>query len=142
MYSSLSEIWEGFTKNFFAGSKFSLKKAIPGAFFIFLYGALPPFLALVCFALWLSTQKIIFLRSFIPLFLIYILQILIFIKINRKWRGFPLYAVFAPLGLGLFSAILLNSTLKIISGRGVYWKGRAIYERGGIKPPKQVFENK
>jgi hypothetical protein len=74
--------------------------------------------------------------------LIYILQILIFIKINRKWRGFPLYAVFAPLGLGLFSAILLNSTLKIISGRGVYWKGRAIYERGGIKPPKQVFENK
>jgi predicted PurR-regulated permease PerM len=46
-----------------------------------------------------------------------------------------IYALLAPLGLALFLAILVNSTVRILSGRGVSWKGRTIYENGGLRPP-------
>lgn len=75
------------------------------------------------------------LNFFLPLFMTYIFQISIFIYINLKWRGKVFYAFLAPFGLALFLAILANSTIKVLSGKGVTWKGRAIYEKGGIRPP-------
>jgi chlorobactene glucosyltransferase len=142
MYSSLPEIWAGFTKNFFAGSGFSLGNAFSGAGSIFLFGVAPPVLAVVCFSMWLfggQNQNFYFL---VPLALVYILQTAIFRQIMREWRAFPVYAFLAPLGLALFGLILVNSTVKVLSGRGVQWKGRAIYKRGGgvSAPVTQIME--
>jgi chlorobactene glucosyltransferase len=128
MYSGFREIWEGFTKNLFSGMKFSLTKTFFGVISISLFGVLPAFLAFI--ALFFGNS--IF---FTPLVLIYILQILVFAFVQREWQGNALYALLAPFGLALFTAILINSTVKVLSGKGVTWKGRPIYEKGGVRPP-------
>lgn len=128
MYAGFREIWEGFTKNLFSGMKFSIAKTIFGSLSILFFGVLPVFFAV--FFLFFQNFNL-----FVPLFAAYIFQILIFIFINLKWRGNVFYAFLTPVGLALFLAILINSTVKILSGKGVIWKGRAIYEKGGIRPP-------
>lgn len=128
MYSGFREIWEGFTKNLFSGMKFSLIKTLLGAISISLFGVLPIFLAFTA----LFFGNFIF---FTPLVLIYILQILVFAFVQREWQGNALYALLAPFGLALFTAILINSTVKVLSGKGVTWKGRSIYEEGGVRAP-------
>jgi hypothetical protein len=45
------------------------------------------------------------------------------------------YAFTTPLGLSLFYTSLLISTINITRGKGVAWKGRRVYERGGINLP-------
>lgn len=128
MYSGFREIWEGFTKNLFSGMKFSIAKTIFGSLSILIFGVLPPLFAVV----FLLSENYDF---FPPFFIAYIFQILIFIYINSKWHAKFFYAFLAPLGLAMFLAILINSTVKVLSGKGVTWKGRAIYEKGGIRPP-------
>ncbi|CAN5698179.1 glycosyltransferase family 2 protein [soil metagenome] len=128
MYSGFREIWEGFTKNLFSGMKFSIAKTIFGSLSILLFGVLPVFFAVA----FLTAGN---LSLFLPFFAAYIFQVLIFFIINFKWRGNIFYAFLTPIGLALFLAILANSTVKVLSGKGVMWKGRAIYEKGGIHPP-------
>ena len=128
MYSGFREIWEGFTKNLFSGMKFSIWKTIFGSISILIFGVLPLFFAIVF--LLLGNYKL-----FLPLFITYIFQVLIFFLINLKWRGNIFFAFLTPIGLALFLAILANSTIKVLSGKGVSWKGRVIYEKGGVRPP-------
>lgn len=128
MYAGFGEIWEGFTKNLFSGMKFSIVKMFSGALSIFLFGVLPVMLA----ALALAAGNF---KLFLPLIVIYLLQVCVLAKAAQEWEGSLIYAALAPLGLGLFLAILTNSTIKILSGKGVTWKGRSIYEQGGIRPP-------
>jgi len=40
------------------------------------------------------------------------------------------YALTVPLGAGLFAAMMIVSTWKVLSGRGVTWKGRRYGVRG------------
>jgi hypothetical protein len=48
---------------------------------------------------------------------------------GMKKRGIdPRAGLSAPLGLAALMAITTNSTLRVLSGRGVAWKGR-IYRR-------------
>lgn len=128
MYAGFGEIWEGFTKNLFSGMKFSLVKMFSGALSIFLFGVLPVFMAV--FFLARGNFKL-----FLPLAVAYLLQVGVLAKANREWQGSLIYALLAPLGLALFLAILTNSAIRILSGKGVTWKGRAIYEEGGVRPP-------
>lgn len=128
MYSGFREIWEGFTKNLFSGMKFSLPKTIFGTVSIMLFGVLPVIFAFV--ALFYGNFDL-----FAPLISIYVLQISVFANVQRQWQGNIFYALLAPVGLALFTAILANSTVKILSGKGVTWKGRSIYEQGGVRPP-------
>ncbi|MGC2235584.1 MAG: glycosyltransferase family 2 protein [Pyrinomonadaceae bacterium] len=128
MYSGFWDIWEGFTKNLFSGMKFSLPKTIFGSISILLFGVLPAFLAFT----FLAFGQISF---FAPLLAVYVLQALIFIFLQREWQGNVFYAFLAPFALLMFLLILLNSTVKILSGKGVTWKNRPIYEQGGVQPP-------
>ncbi len=128
MYSGFWEIWEGFTKNLFSGMKFSLAKTTFGVISVFLFGVAP---VLLMFAALFFGQ----LALFVPLFSVYIVQTLIFAFIHREWQGNSLYALLAPFGLLIFLAILINSTVRVLSGKGVTWKGRVIYEQGGVPPP-------
>lgn len=128
MYSGFWEIWEGFTKNLFSGMKFSLAKTILGVISVFVCGTATFFLMFIAL---LFGQ----LTLFVPLLLVYIIQIAIFVFLHREWGGNMLYALLTPFGLLIFTAILINSTVKVLSGKGVSWKGRAIYEQGGVPPP-------
>lgn len=53
-----------------------------------------------------------------PYFLTSTLFFLLGLGISR------LYALTVPIGAGLFAAIMLTFAWKVLSGRGVTWKGR------------------
>lgn len=139
MQTSLREIWEGFTRNLFAGLKFSVARSVIGSLGVIIFSVLPPLVAIVCAALWLfgaggwlgAGAK----QLFLPTFMVWCVQGATFAAVNRATGVPALYGLAAPLGHALFVAILLNSTVRILTGRGVTWKGRAIYEREGIRPP-------
>jgi chlorobactene glucosyltransferase len=129
MQTNLRDLWEGFTKNMFAGMQFKVLQTLGGSLSMALFAVLPVFVGLaVCAAggawvLWL------------PCLLAWLFQVTIFALVNRRW-GVPVaYALTMPLGFALFDAVLLNSAWRILSRRGVTWKGRDIYGADGIRPP-------
>ena len=140
MYNGFREIWSGFTKNLFAGTKFSALHTFLGAGSILFFGALPVILAAFCFAEWLITKENYFSGLFVPSVLIYICQITVFVALNEAWKKPALYALAAPLGMLLFAAILLNSALRVLTGRGVIWKERKIYQSREQKLPPPILE--
>ncbi|RMH32916.1 MAG: glycosyltransferase [Acidobacteria bacterium] len=127
MYSTLKEIWEGFTKNLFSGLKFSVSKAILSSFAILFFGVMPILLAFGFIFFGYKGLGSIF-------FIAYVFQVITLVPVYLRWQGNPLYALLSPLGLLLFLLILVNSTFKIISGDGVSWKERKIYEKEGVRP--------
>lgn len=139
MQTNLREIWEGFTKNLFAGAKFSLARTVFGAISIFFFAVVPFIVALMSLVLLIADVRGSWAMLLIPTLLTWALQIATFAVVNKTW-GLPLvYALTVPLGQTLFLAILLNSAIKIATGSGVTWKGRKLYDReGGIAPPRGV----
>lgn len=129
MYQGFQDIWQGFTKNFFPGMNYSVLKTVSGALAILLFGVLPLFFAMAAL---LFGQTALFA----PFFIAYLGQIAVFVITRLDLRENPLYALLTPLGLLIFMLILINSMLKILTGKGVKWKGRAIYEQGGVRPPQ------
>jgi hypothetical protein len=75
-------------------------------------------------------------RLLVPTLLVWAIQVTIFAVINLSWDLPIAYALTVPLGHALFVAILFNSAFKIMSGSGVTWKGRKLYERAGVRPPR------
>ena len=137
MQPTFGEIWEGFSRNLFAGARFSLWQTALGAASVLLFSVGPPLAALLCaFALVSGAGGAAWGHLLAPALLVYLLQVLIFTAVDREW-GIPArYALTVPLGHALFVAIFLNSAVRIASGRGVSWKGRRLYERAGVRPPR------
>lgn len=129
MYAGLGEIWEGFSKNFFAGMQFSLARTLVGGFWIFVFGVLPPFLMAAALAFGEYSLAV-------PLGASFAAQIVLFVIVRIYYEANPLFALLAPFGFALFVAVLFNSAFRITSGSGVSWKGRKIYQSGGVRPPK------
>lgn len=129
MQTNLSDLWEGFTKNMFAGMQFKLLPTIGGVLSMFIFAVLP----------WLVAVAGLFSANLrplcVPCSLVWLLQVAIFALINRSWEVPLRYALTMPLGFALFDAVLLNSAWRILTGRGVVWKGRNIYGAGGVQPP-------
>jgi len=133
MQPNLRGIWEGFTKNLFAGAKFSTARSIAGLLGLLLFHISPLPVALLCGLMWWATGTtggVGWLHLLLPCALIWLTQVLTFMLINRGAGVALRYALTVPLGIALFAAILLNSMLKILSGQGVMWKGRKLYARG------------
>ena len=136
MYRNFGEMWECSTKNWFSGVKFSLPFALAGVCSMYLMAVGPPLIALasaigiaagVRAGLWLL---------FIPAALSWLLQISVLAMVSLRSEVSPAYALTAPLGLGLLYAMLFDSSIRITFGKGVTWKGRRIYERSGVRPPR------
>jgi chlorobactene glucosyltransferase len=136
MYRNFGEMWECSTKNWFSGMKFSLPFALAGVFFMYFMSVVPPLIALasaigiaagVRAGLWLL---------FIPAALSWLLQVLVLAMVSIRSEASPAYALTAPLGLSLLYAMLFDSSIRITTGKGVTWKGRRIYESGGVRPPR------
>jgi chlorobactene glucosyltransferase len=136
MYRNFGEMWECSTKNWFSGVKFSLPFALACVCSMYLMSVVPPLIALasaigiaagVGANLWLL---------FIPAALSWLLQVIVLAMVSMRSDVSPAYALTAPLGLGLLYAMLLDSSIRITSGKGVTWKGRRIYESSGVRPPR------
>jgi hypothetical protein len=99
---------------------------------MYLIAVLPPILALVS-----ATGLLPGGDAFVlPAVLSWLAQIVVLMMMSSRSRVFPVYGLTAPLGLGLLYAMLLDSSIRITIGKGVMWKGRRIYERAGVSPPR------
>lgn len=129
MYSGLGEIWAGFTKNLFSALKFSIVIGTLAFLSILAFGVMPVIATPILFTYGFQLAAGFALLA-------YLMQTLAFVIILRNIEQNPMYAVLMPLGFFVYGLILLNSMIKIVTGKGVTWKGRAIYESGGVVPPK------
>ncbi|MBA2647599.1 MAG: glycosyltransferase [Pyrinomonadaceae bacterium] len=131
MLTNFGEMWHGFTKNMFAAMNFSLPLAILGAFSIFAFAVLPFIVALVCLVMIAAGGPEKWMSLFVPAFIVWLIQVVAVARVNREWGVPIIYALTVPLNYALFAAILLNSARRIVTGKGVAWKGRTLYERTG-----------
>lgn len=117
MYRSFAEIWDGFTKNVFVGSNGNVAAALAGAAFLSLLSWVPPALA---------ARAAVRRR---PLDLLESLAASALVMATSAWglglRGADRRLAYgAPLGLAVLAAITVNSTVRVLSGHGVEWRGR------------------
>ena len=127
MYTSLPEIWEGWTKNIYLGLNEQASMLILGAF-----GGLLALTAAFFLPIWPLAGILWVLGGggWLAALVIFEAMMLWSIllheraKIARKLEISPWYAFTLPLGAAVFAAMMLASAWKVISGRGVTWKGR------------------
>ena len=136
MYRTFGEMWECSTKNWFSGMKFSLPFALWCVVSMYFMSVAPPLMALVSALGMAAGASADLWLWFIPAALSWLLQVLVLGMVSKKSEVSPAYALTAPLGLGVLYAMLLDSSVRITAGKGVTWKGRKIYERGGVRPPR------
>ncbi len=127
MYTSLPEMWEGWTKNIYLGLKDErglLLLGVFGAFLALMASLFMPAWPLLGLWWYLSGGGWQALGMIVTALGVwgYLLY----------WRtraavdmGIPAwYALTTPLGAGVFAAMMLASAWKVLSGQGVTWKGR------------------
>ena len=116
MYHSLPEIWAGFTKNVFLGAEGNVPVLLAGAAFMLVLSA-PPVLVLLAIARRKPYEALESAAATAA-------------AIVTWWRGIgmvgmpPAAALYQPLGTAFFAGVMLNSTFRVVSGRGVEWRGR------------------
>lgn len=124
MYTSFRELWEGWTKNIFLGMQ--------GRLGLLLFGGVLGLIAALVLPAWPLAGAIWWIRGGQPAGMIVTLQalvlwvVLLYIR-ARAARAFnisPVYGLTISLGALVFTAMILVSAFKVISGVGVTWKGR------------------
>jgi chlorobactene glucosyltransferase len=128
MYTSARALWNGFSKNMYAGAKGDLRALSGAVVFLAMLSVVPAALAadgvarkrpgraleaLLCLASGVAVQAYGVGKTGIP-------------------RG---YGWYAPLGYLMSAAIMVNSTLSVVTGRGVEWRGRRYTGRIGTNRP-------
>ena len=117
MYRSLGEIWLGFTKNVYAGADGRLATLAGGLLFLACLSVAP--LALAAYAL--ATRRYVQAAEALACtFATVSVSAWSFRRAGVSWK----LALFQPFGCAMLGAITLNSTWRILSGRGVEWRGR------------------
>lgn len=124
MYTSLGEMWEGWTKNIYLGLLDKLWLLSFGALLglavsfllpVWLIGGLSWLISGAGSAALIVAGEAVVMWAFL------------LVKRLQACRGFGIpdgYAFTFPLGAFIFTAMMLASAVNVISGRGVTWKGR------------------
>lgn len=136
MYTTFGEMWECSTKNWFSGVNFSFPFALVCVVSMYLGAVLPVLIALVSIVALALGAGAQFGWVAVPAALSWLLQVVMMVIVNRRSGVSVVYALTVPLGVGLIYAMLFDSSVRITTGLGVTWKGRRIYERRGVRPPK------
>lgn len=127
MYTSLPEMWEGWTKNIYLGLRDQAGLLWLGAFGAFLavmaslFLPLWPLLGAIWFLNgggWMAAMVVIEALA-LWAYLVY-MRAKVAVNMNIPVR----YAFTTPLGAGVFGAMMLTSAWRVVSRKGVTWKGR------------------
>ncbi len=124
MYTSLPEMWEGWTKNIYLGLRDKLWLLTFGAFLGVVVSVLLP-LWLVGGLAWLITGG--GMSAAVVAGEAVVLWAYLVAKRWQACRYFNIagwYSITFPLGALIFTLMMLASSYKVISGQGVTWKGR------------------
>jgi chlorobactene glucosyltransferase len=117
MYHSLREIWAGFTKNVYLAARGNVLALAGGIAFCMLLAAAPPLLAIAALRADDRAQAAEALAASAAVIAAGAYGAS-FVSIPRR------LAVFAPVGIAVFAAIALNSTIRGLTGAGFDWRGR------------------
>ena len=118
MYTSFDEIWEGWTKNLFAGLRYSWVNLITTILFTFAFSSLGITLIGVYLIGW-GTHSALLMWGLV----LTILPISIRIVMDIRRKQNPLYALTHPFANLIVCVLLCNSALRSTRGT-VQWKGR------------------
>jgi chlorobactene glucosyltransferase len=136
MYRTFGEMWECSTKNWFSGVNFSFVFALFCVVSMYVVAVVPALIGVGSLLMMTLGRGSQLSWIFAPAALAWLLQVLVLAIVSKRSGVSPAYAVTAPLGLALIYAMLFDSSVRITTGRGVTWKGRRIYERRGVRPPR------
>ncbi len=124
MYTSLGEMWEGWTKNIYPGMQDRLWLLLFGVFIGLVVSIALPFW-LFGGVVWLASggggiAAVVVFEALV------LWGYLVFKRIEacRAFSISPGYAFTFPLGALVFTGMMMFSAFNVISGRGVSWKGR------------------
>jgi chlorobactene glucosyltransferase len=119
MYTSLSEIWQGWSKNLFAGMHYSYGILLAVLCWLFVQVLAGPFLLALGLAGCVEGEWVVW-----GLVLTVLMQV-VRLRMDLIWGLSPIYGLtHAPATLGVMG-ILINSGLQHLRG-GVVWKGRRV----------------
>jgi chlorobactene glucosyltransferase len=127
MYTSLPEMWEGWTKNIYLGLRDQpslLVLGIFGAFSLLIAALFLPVWPLLSLFWYLQgggwmAEAVLIMSLFLWVFLIFTRA-----RVAKAMDISPWYALTTPLGAAVFAAMMLTSAWRVLSGKGVTWKGR------------------
>lgn len=127
MYTSLPEMWEGWTKNIYLGLREQVSLMVLGAF-----GALVTVIAALVLPLWPLLGLFWFFYNggwmaigiIIEAMILWSVLIYVRAMVAHNMNIPRWYALTTPLGAAIFAAMMFTSTWKVISGQGVTWRGR------------------
>jgi chlorobactene glucosyltransferase len=128
MYTSLPQMWEGWTKNIYLGLRDTPSMLLLGAFgaVVLLIAALfLPVWPLLGFFWYLNGGGWMAIGVIAKSLIVWGALLRARAIVSRELGISKRYALTVPLGAGLFAAIMLTSAWKVLSGRGVTWKGRS-----------------
>jgi chlorobactene glucosyltransferase len=126
MYRSFGEIWEGFVKNFALGARGNPARAAAGVTLLTCVSPLTPLtlLALLATRRWSGAAALALSTATVSAIAELGLRRMRF----RRGSGLAL-----PVGLSVVLAIFATSAARMLSGRGVRWRGRR-YDGGFHRP--------
>jgi chlorobactene glucosyltransferase len=127
MYTSLPEMWEGWTKNIYLGLRDQ-----PSLQGLGVFGAFVLIIAALFLPVWPVLGSYWYLKGGGWIAAAVLTQSLILwtfliherMRVARAVDISPAYALTTPLGAAVFAAMMLTSTWRVLSGKGVTWKGR------------------
>jgi chlorobactene glucosyltransferase len=128
MYTSLSSMWEGWTKNIYLGLRGHPSLLLLGAF-----GATLALIAALFLPIWPLLGFIWYLNGggwlaigvIVKALFVWATLLIARVIIASRMKISAWYAFTTPLGAGVFAAMMLTSAWKVLSGKGVTWKGRS-----------------
>ena len=127
MYTSLPEMWEGWTKNIYLGLRDQSSLLWLGVF-----GAFVAMVAALFLPVWPLLGIVWYLRGagwmagvvVIQSLILWSYLIYIRAQVAHKMEISRWYAFTTPLGAAVFAAMMVTSAVRVLSGKGVVWKGR------------------
>jgi hypothetical protein len=120
-------MWEGWTKNIYLGLRDQpslLVLGIFGAFSLLIAALFLPVWPLLSLFWYLQgggwmAEAVLIMSLFLWVFLIFTRA-----RVAKAMDISPWYALTTPLGAAVFAAMMLTSAWRVLSGKGVTWKGR------------------
>ena len=127
MYTSLPEMWEGWTKNIYLGLRDQ-----KGLLYLGVFGATVALIAALFLPLWPLLGISWLLHGGGWMAAVVLTESLLFwgyliavrARIARAMEISAWYALTTPLGAAIFAAMMITSAFRVLSGKGVSWKGR------------------
>lgn len=124
MYTSLPEIWEGWTKNIYLGLQDRLWLLALGAVVGFLGALALPLWTILSFYLVFSSGSWVAYLAAAQSIMLWSYLLIKRVQVSISMDISPWYALTLPLGAFIFTLMMITSTFRVLSGKGVIWRGR------------------